>query len=228
MIEFLLLDLDDTILDFHMQEAAAIRKTLSEAGIEPTDELCDLYSKINLRHWKMLEKGEITRETLAWHRFQELFETLGVEGNSQKTGEIYWDHLACGHYFLPGAEAAVKALAKKYQLYMVTNGTARVQYSRIASAGLAPYFKDIFVSQEIGVNKPEKAYFDVCFAKIPGFDRERAMIVGDSLSSDIRGGKNAGIKTCWVNPKGKAAPPENMPDYEIESIAQLEALLETI
>ena len=117
---------------------------------------------------------------------------------------------------------------KKYQLYMVTNGTARVQYSRIASAGLAPYFKDIFVSQEIGVNKPEKAYFDACFAKIPGFDREKAIIVGDSLSSDIRGGKNAGIKTCWVNPKGKEAPAENTPDYEIKSITELEELLKTL
>ena len=228
MIEFLLLDLDDTILDFHMQEYFAIRKTLSAVGITPTDDICNLYSKINLRHWSMLEKKEITREKLAWHRFYELFETLGVNGDPYKTSELYWDNLATGYYFLPGAEEAIKALSGKYKLDMVTNGTARVQHSRIASADLAKYFEKIFISQEIGADKPEKAYFDACFAKISGFDREKAIIVGDSLSSDIRGGKNAGITTCWVNPKEKIAPSENMPDYEIESIAQLEALLETI
>jgi 2-haloacid dehalogenase len=228
VIEFLLLDLDDTILDFHMQEYFAIRKTLSAVGITPTDDICNLYSKINLRHWSMLEKKEITREKLAWHRFYELFETLGANGDPYKTSELYWDNLATGHYFLPGAEEAIKALSEKYKLYMVTNGTARVQHSRIASANLEKYFENIFISQEIGADKPEKAYFDACFAKISGFDREKAIIVGDSLSSDIRGGKNAEIKTCWVNPKEKIAPLENMPDYEIESIAQLEALLETI
>ena len=228
MIEFLLLDLDDTILDFHMQEHFAIRKTLSAVGVEPTDDVCDLYSKINLRHWKMLETGEMTREKLAWHRFLELFEALEVEADPHKTAQLYWENLATGHYFLPGAEEAVKALAKKYKLYMVTNGTASVQHSRIASAGLAPYFAGIFISQEIGADKPAKAYFESCFAQIPSFAQEKAMIIGDSLSSDIRGGKNAGIATCWINPKGKIAPAENKPEYEIKSITELEALLETL
>ena len=228
MIEFLFLDLDDTILDFHMQESVAIRKTLSGAGIEPTDENCNLYSKINLRHWKMLELGEITREKLIWHRFAELFETLGVTADPKATAERYMDHLSEGHYFLPGAEEAVKALAKKYKLYLASNGAGRVQESRIASAKLAPLFKDIFISEEMGANKPDKAYFDACFARINGFDPAKAMIVGDSLSSDIRGGKNAGIYTCWVNPKGKTAPPESKPDFEIKSITELEEILKTV
>ena len=226
MIEFLLLDLDDTILDFHMQESEAIRKTLLCAGVEPTDENCALYSKINLRYWKMLELGEVTREELIWQRFAELFAVLGVAADPKETAEKYMDHLSEGHYFLPGAEEAVKALSKKYKLYMASNGTGRVQESRIASAGLAPYFEEIFISQIIGANKPDKAYFDGCFAKIPNFDPKKAMIVGDSLSSDIRGGKNAGIYTCWVNPMGKTAKPEDQPDYEIKSIAKLEELLE--
>ena len=228
MIEFLLLDLDDTILDFHMQESEAIRKTLLCAGVEPTDENCALYSKINLRYWKMLELGEVTREELIWQRFAELFAVLGVATDPKETAEKYMDHLSEGHYFLPGAEEAVKALSKKYKLYMASNGTGRVQESRIASAGLAPYFEEIFISQIIGANKPDKAYFDGCFAKIPNFDPKKAMIVGDSLSSDIRGGKNAGILTCWVNPKGKTAAPEDKPDFEIKSITELEELLETL
>lgn len=228
MIEFLLLDLDDTILDFYMQEAVAIRKTLSCAGVEPTEENCALYSKINLRHWKMLERGEITREKLIWHRFAELFEALGVAADPKETAEKYMEYLSEGHYFLPGAGNAVKALAKKYKLYLASNGTACVQERRIASAGLAPYFEEIFISQNIGANKPDKAYFDGCFARIPNFDRRKTMIVGDSISSDIRGGKNAGIYTCWVNPKGKTVSPEDQPDFEIKSITELEELLETL
>jgi 2-haloacid dehalogenase len=228
VIEFLLLDLDDTILDFHMQESVAIRKTLSGAGVEPTEENCALYSKINLRYWKMLELGEITREELTWRRFAELFETLGATADPKETAEKYMDHLSEGHYFLPGAEEAVKSLSKKYKLYMASNGTGRVQESRIASAGLAPYFEKIFISQIIGANKPDKAYFDGCFAQIPNFDPKKTMIVGDSISSDIRGGKNAGIYTCWVNPKGKTAKPEDQPDFEIKSITELEKLLETL
>ncbi len=226
MIEFLFLDLDDTILDFHMQESVAIRKTLLGAGVEPTEENCALYSQINLRHWKMLERGEITREKLIWHRFAELFERLGVAADPKATAENYMDHLSEGHYFLPGAEEAVKVLSEKYKLYLASNGAGRVQVSRIASAKLAPYFRDIFISEEMGANKPDKAYFDACFDHIPGFDPQKAMIVGDSLSSDIQGGKNAGIYTCWVNPKGKTAPIENQPDFEIASITELEELLE--
>lgn len=228
MIEFLFLDLDDTILDFHKQEAVAIRKTFEAVGVEPTEEACALYTQVNLRYWKMLELGEITREELTWRRFAELFEILGATADPLLTGNLYADFLAEGHYFLPGAEDAVKSLAKKYKLYIASNGTASVQEKRLTSAGLYPYFCEVFISQNIGANKPNKGFFDACFAQIPGFDPQKAMIVGDSISSDIRGGKNAGIYTCWVNPKGKAVSPENKPDFEIKSIAELEELLETL
>ncbi len=228
MIEFLFLDLDDTILDFHKQEAVAIRKTFEAVGVEPTEEACALYTKINLQYWKMLELGEITREELTWQRFAELFAILGATADPLLTGNLYADFLAEGHYFLPGAEDAVKSLAKKYKLYIASNGTASVQEKRLTSAGITPLFEKIFISELIGVNKPNKGFFDACFAAIPGFDPQKAMIVGDSISSDIRGGKNAGMLTCWVNPKGKEAPPEDQPDFEIKSITKLEGLLETL
>lgn len=228
MIEFLLLDLDDTILDFHMQESVAIRKTLSGAGVEPTEENCALYSKINLRYWKMLELGEVTREELTWRRFAELFETLGATADPKETAEKYMDHLSEGHYFLPGAEEAVKSLSKKYKLYMASNGTAKVQAGRLKSANISHYFQDIFVSQEMGVNKPDKLYFDRCAERIPGYDPRKSMIVGDSLTSDIQGGINAGMQTVWVNPGHKPHPAHITPDYQIEALCQLEALLEQI
>ncbi len=125
------------------------------------------------------------------------------------------------------AEEAVMALHKKYRLFLASNGTAVVQHGRMPSADLYRYFEKVFVSQEIGYNKPAKAYFEACFAAIPGFDVSKALMVGDSLSSDIRGGINAGLKTVWVNP-GHAAGGDIKPDYEIAYLYQLEALLETM
>ena len=119
------------------------------------------------------------------------------------------------------------ALSKKYRLFLASNGTASVQMGRMTSANLYRFFETVFVSQEIGHNKPSKAYFDACFAAIPGFDPAKAMIVGDSLSSDIQGGMNVGIKTVWVNPDHKSSG-NIRPDFEIEALHQLEALLETI
>lgn len=228
MIEFLLLDLDDTILDFHQSEYVAIRKTLSVFGIDPTDEICDLYSRINLAHWKALERKQITREQLEVSRFEQLFAQLAVDADAAACGQLYYENLSNGHYFLPGAQEAVKRLSQKYALYMVTNGTSKVQHRRIASSGIAPMFRDIFISQEMGADKPDILFFQNAIARIPAFDPEKAMIVGDSISSDIRGGKNAQIATCWINPKGKTAPEHTVPDYQIGSITQLEQLLERI
>ena len=228
MIKFLLLDLDDTILDFHQSEYYAIRKTLSAFGIDPTDETCDLYSRINLAHWKALERKEITREQLEVSRFAQLFEKLNVQADAAACGKLYYENLSQGHYFLPGAEEAVQSLSEKYDLYMVTNGTSIVQHRRIASSGIGKYFRDIFISQEMGADKPDMVFFENAIARIPGFDPKLAMIVGDSISSDIRGGKNANIATCWVNPRGKTPPEHTIPDYQIGSITELENLLKGV
>ena len=228
MIEFLLLDLDDTILDFHKAERIAISKTIRDFGVEPTEEVLHRYHIINKWHWEQLELGKMVREEVLVGRFAMLFEELGVAVEPVMVARAYEKNLSIGHYFLPGAEEAVDALRKKYRLFLTSNGTASVQKGRMTSANLYRFFEKVFVSQEIGHNKPAKAYFDACFAQIPGFDPAKAMIVGDSLSSDILGGINAGIKTCWVNPSH--APTKNgiVPDYEIEGLSQLEALLEKI
>jgi len=228
MFEILFIDLDDTILDFKMQEDAAIKKTLRNAGIDPTPEVCARYSQINKEHWKRMETGEIDRNQVLFGRFEVLFEELGVDADPKATALSYMEHLSEGHYFLPGAEDALKALSKKYRLFIASNGTASVQNKRLRSAGIRPYFEAIFISQDIGINKPDKGFFDYCFARIPGFDPKKAMIVGDSPSSDMQGGQNAGIATCWVNPTGRKYTRERLPDYEIQSLTQLEALLETL
>lgn len=225
MVEFLFLDLDDTILDFHKAERIALGKTLRKLGLEPTEEVLSRYHAINKWHWEQLEQGKMTRDEVLVNRFGALFREMGREVEPQLCARTYERNLSIGHYFLPGAEEAVERLSKKYRLFLASNGTSSVQKGRMTSANLYRFFEQVFVSQEIGFNKPAKEYFDACFAKIPGFDREKAMIVGDSLTSDIRGGIHAGIKTVWVNPE-KVGCGSIVPDYEIESLSQLEGLLE--
>ena len=227
MIEYLFLDLDDTILDFHKAERIAISKTFREFGLEPTDEVLQQYHEINIMHWQMLERGELTREEVLVNRFGVLFEKRGIQVNPERVARTYEKNLGIGHYFLPGAEEAVKRLHEKYRLYLASNGTASVQHSRMTSAGLYPYFEEVFISQKLGYNKPSREYFDACYERISGFDLKKAIMVGDSLTSDIQGGKNGGMRTVWVNPGHKDCG-SIVPDFQIESITQLEALLETL
>lgn len=227
MIEYLFLDLDDTILDFHKAERIALSKTIREFGLEPTDAVLTRYHHINKWHWEQLELGKMTREAVLVNRFAALFSEMGMEVDPQACAKAYERNLSVGHYFLPGAEEAVISLHKKYRLFLASNGTASVQKGRMTSANLYRWFEKVFVSQEIGHNKPSKEYFDACFAQIPGFDRSKAVMVGDSLTSDIRGGINAGMKTVWVNPN-HADSGSIRPDYEIEVLSQLEALLEEL
>ncbi len=228
MIEFLFLDLDDTILDFHKAERIAVRKTIEAFGLAVDDELLNTYSAINRAHWERLERGELTREEVLTGRFTTLFQKFGKAVDATACARDYEKNLAVGHYFLPGAEEAMEELAKQYKLYLVSNGTASVQKGRMTSANLYRFFKKVFVSQEVGYNKPAKEYFDICFAGIPGFDPKRAMIVGDSLTSDILGGINAGITTCWVNPLGYPHREDIVPDYEIAGLYQLPELLKKV
>lgn len=226
MIEFLFLDLDDTILDFQKAERLALAKTLESFGLPPTDTVLARYHEINREHWERLERKELTRQQVLVGRFAALFAEMGLSAQAEQVARAYEENLSQGHYFLPGAEEALKSLSKKYKLYLASNGTARVQAGRLKSAGIIPYFQEIFVSEEMGYNKPDPAYFDACFARIPGFRKDRAMMVGDSLTSDILGGIQAGIATCWVNPHHKTGSIH--PDFEIESITQLEALLKNL
>lgn len=228
MIKFLLIDLDDTILDFHKAEHIGLKNTLRHYGVEPTAETVGLYKKINQAHWQALEKGEMTRKQVNEGRFTALFQALGREVDGAECAAYYLSQLALTHDYLPGAKEAIISLSKKYRLYIASNGNSTVQYPRLAASGLNDYIEKAFISEELGQNKPSKAYFDLCFAQIPDFDPSQAMMVGDSLSSDIQGGINAGIPTCWVNIFGKENTGPIRPDYEISALSQLEAVLEAL
>ena len=226
MIKNVLFDLDDTLLDFHRAEAEAIRHTLKEIGIDPTDENVDSYSKINRSCWAKLETGEYTRDEVLHRRFDMLFDSLGVTGDSHETQKLYEYRLSLGAYYLDGAEELLDALHGKYKLYIVTNGIISVQSRRIKDSGIGKYFEKIFVSEKIGYNKPDKRFFNAAFAEIPNFKHEETVIVGDILTSDILGGKNSGIKTVYFNPNCKKNDTGITPDYEIAALGDLIKLLE--
>lgn len=228
MFEFLFIDLDDTILDFQKAEHIALCKTLEYFGLNPTPEVCTRYSQINREHWERLERKELTREQVLVGRFAQLFREANIQVIPEQCARQYESNLSVGHYFLPGAPEALERLSKKYKLYLTSNGTSKVQAGRLESANVRHYFQDIFISQDIGINKPDREYFLRCFARIPGFDPAKAMIVGDSLSSDILGGNNVGIATCWVNPGHKPRRADVPVDYEIESLSQLDRLLDNL
>ena len=228
MIKNIFFDLDDTILDFKMAERVALSKTLRELGVEPTDYIISQYSKYNISQWKRLELGEITREQVKVNRYQLLFDELGLDLSPQKATAIYEEKLCVGHYFIDGALEAIMELYENYNLYLVSNGTKRVQNGRLASADISKYFKGIFISEVVGVEKPSIKFFDYCFSKIEGLKKEETIIVGDSLSSDIKGGINAGIKTMWFNLRNEQNNTDLKPDYEIHTLSQISEILKTI
>ena len=226
MIRDVFLDVDDTILDFGRAEREALASALSQMGVGVTDARIQKYHEVNLAHWQMLERGEITRERLLVRRFEKFFESVGVFANAEKTQRVYEYELGRRSYFLEGAEALLETLRTEgYRIFLASNGTTVVQAPRIKASGLDLICHGIFLSEEIGCDKPQKEFFDACFARIEDFSPENAIILGDSLSSDILGGKNAGIKTCWFNPKKLPLTGDVIPDYEISELSEFLEIL---
>ena len=226
MIRDIFLDVDDTILDFGRAEREALASALSQMGVEVNEEALHCYHEVNLAHWKMLERGEITRERLLVRRFEEFYRRIGVNADAERTQRIYEYELGCRSYYLDGAEALLESLVQGgYRIYLASNGTTVVQSPRIKASGLDRICHGIFLSEAIGCDKPQKAFFDACFANIVDFVPENAIILGDSLSSDIAGGRNAGIKTCWFNPQKLPLTGDVTPDFEISELSEFLEIL---
>ena len=228
MIRHVFLDVDNTILDFNKAEAIAVKKTLSALSVPHSPEIIRRYSQLNLAQWKLLEQGKLTREQVKVRRYQLLFEELKADASPEEAARIYEGLLGLGHYFMDGAVEMLQALYGSFHLYLATNGTASVQKSRLKSAGIEPFFEQIFISEELGFNKPEAEFFERCFEKIPDFKKEEAVIAGDSLTSDISGGLRAGIRTVWFNKDLKEAPGKIHPDHTIKALGELPALLHSM
>ena len=227
MIKFIFLDLDDTILDFHRSEAVALKKTLQSLNVDPTDEVVTRYSAINRAHWQALERKELTREQVLTGRFHQLFEEVGMNVSATVAQSLYEKNLSESHFFIDGAPRLLMTLSHKYPLYIASNGTTVVQKSRIASAGIGRYFKGIFLSQELGADKPQIEFFERATGQIEGYDPAASIILGDSLTSDIQGGINAGMHTCWFNPHHRERG-NITPEFEIKDLAEFDTVLQKL
>ncbi len=222
----LLMDADDTLFDFHKAEAVSLAATLTALGIEPSDLAIRLYSKINAALWREFEQGKVTKPFLQQARFGRLFEQLGVDADTDAAKQLYVENLAECAFLLPGAEALCKRLVEMgCRLYLATNGISIVQHRRLEKSPLKAYMSDIFVSEDIGTQKPNIKYYQYIFDKISLIDKSQALMVGDSLTSDMAGGLRAGLDTCWYNP-GHLAVEGVQPLYEIAALEDLFAIVE--
>ncbi|MBO5416144.1 MAG: YjjG family noncanonical pyrimidine nucleotidase [Clostridia bacterium] len=201
-----LFDADGTLLDFHRSEYEAIRHTMEMFGITPNDELVADYSAINDSLWKMLERGEIEKSVLLYRRFELFCEKHGFCADAREMARTYMNTLSEKAYLMNGARELCASLCGKVRMYIVTNGVELIQKGRYARSGLGEYFSDLFISGVIGYEKPSVEYFERVAEHIPDFDKSTTLIVGDSLTSDIKGGINYGIDTCWYNPASKSLP----------------------
>lgn len=217
----LLFDVDNTILDFDMAERKSLTKALLDIHVEPTDELLALYHKINVRYWEKVERNEMSRNECLTRRFVDFFASAGISYEATKMEELYRNYLNISAYVVPHARKVLQILEKNHDLYIITNGVKKTQEHRLKKAHLDHFFKKKFISEEIGANKPSQLFLKAVEEQIEGFDRNKALIIGDSLSSDILLGRNHQIKTCWFNKSKIKNQSEICPDYVITDLREL-------
>ena len=217
----LLFDADDTLFDFQKSEKIALEETLAAYGLGNNKEATNLYHAINKQLWMDFEEGKVSKTVLKVKRFTDLFKQLGMQGDGTACSELYVENLSKGNYLLPDALKLCQELSRECRLYLVTNGIAKVQHARFDASEVKPYFSDIFVSEESGYQKPQVEYFDYVFDRIPDFHKEQALLIGDSLSSDMQGGLNAGVDTCWFNPNHCENSKQLSCTYEIDDLKQI-------
>lgn len=227
MIKTLLWDIDGTLLDFTKSEEYGIRKCFEKFGLgECTDEMLARYSKINHKYWQMLELGEITKQQVLTERFIEFFKSENIDFNNvDEFNDEYQISLGDKSFPCKNAIETVTAFKGKYKQYAVTNGTIIAQQRKLKQSGLINIFDDVFISDEIGYEKPNIQFFNAVQEKIGKFNKNEVMIIGDSLSSDMQGGNNAGILCCWYNPHNIVNKNGIKIDYEIKDIADILKIL---
>lgn len=228
MYKYLLWDVDGTVLDFLASEAYAIKFLFKKYGLgECSDEMLELYSGINAKYWQKLERNELTKPQILVGRFREFFETVGIdasvaEGFNKEYQITLGDHIE----FVGNAKDILLSQKGKYVIVAVTNGTKVAQEKKLRLSGLDNIFDDIFISENVGAEKPNKEYFDYVFQKLGIMDKREVLLIGDSLTSDMKGGYLAGIDTCWFNPNHTPNTLEIPVTYEIDDLDKVVEILE--
>lgn len=215
--DIVLLDADETIFDFKRAEAHSFKLMLESFGVEYTDERLALYSDINLHMWKALERGEVTRERLKTLRFEKFFSEIGVQNiDCVAVNDCYLTNLSHSTFLIDGAKDFLEKLSKYCKIYLATNGLTKAQTGRFSRSSVKEYIDGMYISEQIGFAKPDRAYFDYIFNELNITDKSRVIMVGDSLTSDMQGGKNAGITTCLYSRNGEIVQSE-LCDYQIKN-----------
>lgn len=223
----LLFDLDNTIFDFDQASKLAFQDVLERLDVTPQDNYFEQYDRINHAAWKALENGEITVQEVKIRRWKRFMSEIGATGNPLTINDFYLNQLPKHPIIIDGARELLEALkAKNYRLAAVTNGMKIVQRPRLQAANLLHYFESITVSEEIGISKPAKGFFDVAYQSLNYPDKEKTLMIGDSLSSDIQGGNNYGLPTCWYNPAKKVNNSPHIPTFEISDLEEIWAIIE--
>lgn len=212
-------DMDGTLLNYKAAQKEALTQVFRTIHKPLTDDMRELYSQINDAYWEKLELGEVTREELLYGRFETFFEQVGIEGvDVAMVRDKYEEVLGSVYEYIQDSLGLCTALKNKCRQYVVTNGVSELQRNKFKLSGFADCMDGCFVSEEVGTEKPNAGFFDAVFSEIPDLDKEKTLIVGDSLTSDIKGGHMAGIKTCYFNPQHKKLTGEYKPDYEIDHL----------
>ena len=224
--EWVLLDADGTIFDYDEAERYALEATLQDFELAFDEGTVEVYRRINGALWLDFEEGKIEADRLKVLRFERLLAAMGA-GVSDPAwfSAVYLRHLGECAALIDGAAQVVRALHARARLALITNGLKEVQRSRLAKSQLEPFFEAIIISDEIGVSKPDPGIFDVAFLRMGEPDRSDVLIVGDSLTSDMKGGRDYGIDTCWFNPDHAPREPQIDTRYEIDALSDLLALV---
>ena len=226
---FLLFDLDHTLLDFDAAEDVALSHLLKEEGVEDIQAYKDYYVPMNKALWKDLEEKKITKQELVNTRFSRLFAHFGVEKDGSYIAERYQFFLSKQGQIFPGVEDLLKKLIHQgYELYAATNGITAIQTGRLEQSGIAPFFKEIFISEQLHTQKPDAAFYEKIGQQIAGYGKEKTLMIGDSLTADIQGGNNAGIDTIWYNPHHLENKTLAKPTYEVDSYQALLEILDKL
>jgi 2-haloacid dehalogenase len=221
--DWLLFDADGTLFDYDQAEIAALEQTFQALSVAYQPAFLPAYRRVNAQMWRAFERGEITQAQLKPRRFELLSEAIGVPLDPARFSATYLDQLGQNAQLIDGAEAMLQALHGKVQMMLITNGLKAVQRSRYALSPLPAYFAGIVISEEVGVAKPAPGIFDIAFEKMGNPARDRVLMIGDSLSSDMAGGMNYGIDTCWFNPEGRAQDGLVGITHDIRRLAELMA-----
>ena len=223
----LLFDVDNTLLDFDANEKESFKSKIIEKGEEYSEELYETYKKMNHRMWEAVERGEITIDDVLYTRFSKLMNMYRKEVDGIEYENTYRFYLNRGIQEMPNVHEVLSELKKNHRLYVITNGIKETQDSRMNRSGLVKYFEERFISESIGANKPSSEFFDYVKNNIDDFNPSNTLIIGDSLTSDIKGGNLAGIDTCWFCKEGTVNNTGIIPTYEIHALDELFEIIES-